>query len=91
MVSLKLKIEKKLVAQELEAKRKHHLVLKHGSLNVVGECLDLVSDGAIKVHDPKFIEAEDEIAIQVRQEKYEAKMRLIQQEKDHKDKLLKDK
>ena len=45
--------------------------MKHGTLNVVGECLDFVSPGAVAVSDPKSLESEDDIAIAVRQEKYQ--------------------
>ena len=76
--------------KEFERERKKHLELKHGSHNVVGECEDLVSKGAVKVKDPARLEAEDELAANVRREKQDAKMRLCQQEREAKDKLKKE-
>lgn len=50
--------------------RKRHLVIKHGSANIVGHIGEpWASDGVIPIKDPRSVEADDEMAIKVREEK----------------------
>ena len=77
---------------ELAKTRKHHLVIKHGSANVVGSVIEpWASQGVVKIKDPRLIEADDDIAQKVRDEKLREKMRQDRNEKELKEKMQKDK
>jgi hypothetical protein len=45
----------------------------------------------VRIKDARSIEADDDLAMKVRNEKYEARMRQLQNERDAKDRVVKEK
>ena len=46
------------------------MVIKHGSANVVGSVGEpWASEGVVQIKDPRAVEADDELAMKIREEK----------------------
>ena len=88
--SHKALLERRAQIAELKVQRKKHLVIKHGAANVVGSVGELwVSEGAVKVLQPRQVEADDELAQKVREDKNNQRLKQERHEREAKDRVAK--
>eukprot|EP00347_Sterkiella_histriomuscorum_P003628 403363556 len=91
-VFLKAIHDRKQYIKDLQQTRKGHLVIKHGSANVVGSVGEpWASEGVVQIKDPRAVEADDELAMKIREEKNNQRLKMERIAKEEKDKIIRDK